>query len=307
MKNLVILLFLFQQIAMAQTIKVKHGSIHRLVSFSSEFVNNRNIDVWLPDDYSSSKKYAVLYMHDGQMLFDGATTWNQQEWGVDEHVQKLINTNQIKDVIVVGIWNDDQNKNRHPEYFPQKPFENLTKDERLFVENALKDKGRITTTFTPFSDRYLKFIVEELKPYIDRTFSTLPDKNNTFLMGSSMGGLISMYGLCEYPEVFGAAACISTHWPGIFEVKDNPIPNAFEEYIQNNLNTKNNSRIYFDFGTATLDALYPHLQAKIDAILLKKGFNEKNWTTQRFEGASHSEVSWNERLDIPLLFLLKKN
>lgn len=307
MKNLVILLFLFQQIVMAQTIKVKHGSIHRLVSFSSEFVNNRNIDVWLPDDYSSSKKYAVLYMHDGQMLFDGATTWNQQEWGVDEHIQNLINTNQIKDVIVVGIWNDDQNKNRHPEYFPQKPYESLTKDERLFVENALKDKGRITTTFTPFSDRYLKFIVEELKPYIDRTFSTLPDKKNTFLMGSSMGGLISMYGLCEYPDVFGAAACISTHWPGIFEVKDNPIPNAFEQYIQNNLHTKNNSRIYFDFGTATLDALYPPLQAKIDAILLKKGFNEKNWTTQRFEGASHSEVSWNERLDIPLLFLLKKN
>jgi enterochelin esterase-like enzyme len=290
-----------------QTIQVKNGSVQRLVSFTSEFVNPRNIDVWLPNDYSTQKKYAVLYMHDGQMLFDGSSTWNQQEWGVDEHIQKLIDKGLIKDVIVVGIWNDDANKNRHPEYFPQKPYESLNSEEKKFVESTLMDKGRITNFFKPFSDRYLKFIVEELKPYIDRSFSTYPDKKNTFIMGSSMGGLISMYALCEYPNIFGAAACLSTHWPGIFEINNNPVPKAFENYIRKNLKPELNTRIYFDFGTATLDALYPPLQAKIDAVMVENGFDSNNWSTQKFEGANHSEVAWNERLDIPLLFLLKKN
>lgn len=305
-KKLVLIILLIQQILLAQTVHVAHGSIQRLVSFHSSFVNDRNIDVWLPENYTTEKKYAVLYMHDGQMLFDSTSTWNKREWGVDEHLQNLINSKQIKDVIVVGIWNDDQNKNRHPEYFPQKPFENLTNEEKLYVENSLREKGRITNSFSPFSDRYLKFIVEELKTYIDQTFTTLPDKNNTFIMGSSMGGLISMYALCEYPEVFGAAACLSTHWPGIFTLKDNPIPKSFEKYIKENLHLENQSRIYFDFGTATLDKMYPPLQAEIDAILTKKGFDNNNWQTRRFEGAKHSEVDWNARLDIPLLFLLRK-
>uniref|UniRef100_UPI00404A2EDF alpha/beta hydrolase n=1 Tax=Flavobacterium sp. TaxID=239 RepID=UPI00404A2EDF len=306
MKKIIIALLIMQTAVQAQTIKVSSGSIHRLISMQSNFVNPRNIDVWLPENYSVDKKYAVLYMHDGQMLFDANSTWNKLEWGVDEHVQNLINIDQIKDVIVVGIWNDDANNNRHPEYFPQKPYESLNASEKKIVTQALKERGRISTSFFPFSDKYLKFIVEELKPYIDKTFPTLTDKDNTFIMGSSMGGLISMYAITEYPTVFGAAACLSTHWPGIFRVENNPIPHHFEEYIKNNLFAKNGSRIYFDYGTETLDALYPALQEKIDAILVQNGFSDENWETKRFEGAKHSESSWNERLDIPLLFLLKK-
>ena len=78
------------------------------------------------------------------------------------------------------------------------------------------------------SDAYLKFLVTELKPFIDSTFSVATDRSNTFIAGSSMGGLISMYAVCEYPAVFGGAACLSTHWPGIFTAENNPIPEAFE-------------------------------------------------------------------------------
>ncbi len=83
-----------------------------------------------------------------------------------------------------------------------------------------------------YSDEYLKFLVKELKPFVDKNYSTYTDAPHTFMMGSSMGGLISMYAICEYPEVFGGAICMSTHWPGIFVSENNPIPLAFQNYLK---------------------------------------------------------------------------
>jgi enterochelin esterase-like enzyme len=85
---------------------VSSGKIVRLESFKSEYVDSRNIDIWLPDNYSENKKYPVIYMHDGQMLFDSTNTWNHQEWQVDEILGDLIAHNEIKECIVVGIWNN---------------------------------------------------------------------------------------------------------------------------------------------------------------------------------------------------------
>jgi hypothetical protein len=121
-----------------------------------------------------------------------------------------------------------------------------------------------------------------------------------------MGGLISMYAICEYPAVFGGAACLSTHWPGIFQVENNPIPNAFYRYLKKNLPNPKNHKIYFDFGTATLDALYEPLQNEVDLIMKQKGFSTKNWITKKFEGENHSEIAWQKRLHIPFEFLLGK-
>lgn len=125
-------------------------------------------------------------------------------------------------------------------------------------------------------------------------------------MGSSMGGLISLYAICEYPDVFGAAACLSTHWPGIFTMENNPIPEAFYRYLENNLPDPRKNKIYFDFGTATLDAMYPPLQAEVDKIMIKKGFSSGSWQTLKFEGEDHSEKAWKKRLPIPLTFLFGK-
>ena len=160
--------------------------------------------------------------------------------------------------------------------------------------------------FQPVSDNYLKFLVTELKPLIDRTYSTFPDVNNTFIAGSSMGGLISMYAICEYPQVFGGAACLSTHWPGIFSVENNPIPNAFLSYLTASLPNPKNHKIYFDYGDQTLDAMYPALQEKVDKVMMMKGFDGKQWITKFFPGDEHSEKAWRKRLPIPFEFLLKK-
>jgi enterochelin esterase-like enzyme len=293
-----------QIIATAQIPVVSIGSIQRFENFRSGFVAPRNVDVWLPEGYSAKKKYAVLYMHDGNSLFDSAIMWNHQEWGVDETVGKLLLEEKIKDVIVVGVWNSGAT--RHADYFPQKPYEALTDIEKEFVSKQLHENGRITLAFKPVSDNYLKFLVRELKPFIDSSFSTRKDRKNTFIAGSSMGGLISLYAICEYPNVFGGAACMSTHWPGIFTMNNNPIPSAFLTYLKSHLPSPNNHKIYFDYGDQTLDAMYPPLQKKVDEVLMSKGFTSKNWLTQFFPGENHSEAAWAKRLDIPLLFLLKK-
>jgi len=289
---------------MAQNLpKVACGSINRIENFASHYVAPRNVDVWLPEGYTTSKKYAVLYMHDGQMLFDSSTTWNHEEWGVDETMCQLMASKQIKNCIVVAVWNTPS---RHPEYFPQKPFYHMSKADQQRMLDIGKDKGTLLMGNGPMSDHYLQFLVLELKPYIDSHFSTKADQPNTFIAGSSMGGLISMYAICEYPDVFGGAACLSTHWPGIFATDNNPVPAALLDYLETHLPSPENHRIYFDYGTETLDILYKPYQLQADKIMKAKGYSKKNWLSREFPGEDHSERAWNKRLPIPILFLLKK-
>jgi predicted alpha/beta superfamily hydrolase len=297
--HLLTLLFIFTATIFAQ-VNVSNGTIKRFEKFASKYVDARNIDVWLPDGYSPKKKYAVLYMHDGQMLFDATTTWNKQEWQVDETVGKLLKDNKIKDVIVVGVWNNGEF--RHSEYYPQKTLQDLLEETRNFiVKKSLKDK--------PQADNYLKFLVEELKPYIDKNFSTKKDVKNTFIAGSSMGGLISIYAICEYPNIFGGAAGISTHLPMVLDAKTpnlETVPSSFRNYLEKNLPKANSRKIYFDYGDQTLDSFYPPMQKKVDEIMQNKGWTKNAWTTNFFAGEDHSEKSWSKRLNIPLEFLLKK-
>lgn len=282
--------------------QVSNGSIIRHTLFPSKQVDARNIDVWLPASYDGKRKFPVLYMHDGQMLFDSSVTWNKQEWGVDEiilHLSKL----GFKEVIVVGIWNSGSN--RHIDYFPQKAFELLPEKTRDSLYMAERNKGNPVFHGKVQSDRYLQFLVKELKPFIDSTYNTLGDMPNTYIAGASMGGLISMYAFCEYPSIFGGAACLSTHWPGIFQLENNPIPSAFLTYLDKHLPQPSNRKIYFDYGDATLDALYPSLQMKVNQIMIKKGYTGKQWLSLAFPGEDHSEKAWNKRLHIPLQFLIQ--
>jgi len=289
----------------SQLPSVSSGTLKRHESFYSHYITARHIDVWLPEGYSVTRKYSVLYMHDGQMLFDSATTWNKQTWDADDVITKLLQENKINDIIVVGIWNGGTT--RHTDYFPQKPFESLTLEQKEKIFTAARANGNSVFNEQKInSDNYLKFLVKELKPFIDKNYSTYKDRSHTFIAGSSMGGLISMYAICEYPKVFGGAACMSTHWPGIFSMEGNPIPDAFINYLKTNLPDPKKHKIYFDYGTATLDALYPPLQQKADEVMKEKGFTGKNWITKEFPGEDHSEKAWHKRLHIPLTFLLGK-
>ncbi len=282
-----------------ENIQLSTGKLVRVDSFPSEYITPRPVDIWLPENYSKGNKYNVLYMHDGQMLFDSTTTWNKQEWKVDEWAGQLMSNNKTKDFIVVAIHNIPQI--RWQDLFPQKALN--------FMDGSVKDSlvdiaGKKNIELN--GDNYLRFLVEELKPTIDGSYSVYTDKEHTFVMGSSMGGLMSMYAISEYPTVFSGAACISTHWVGAMPMEDNPYPEAIFNYMEANLPNSSKHKLYFDYGNKTLDQHYPQYASRVDKILEAKGYSETNSKNLFFEGTDHSENSWNQRLDKPLTFLLGK-
>lgn len=290
-----LILFLYVVVtAFAQT-PVKQsgvtGDVYRYNKFPSRYTDARNVDVWLPPGYekNAKKRYAVLYMHDGQNLFNPRESVSGVDWGVDETMTRLIKENKIRETIVVGIWSTQK---RMLEFMPQKAFKAPT------LSNKLKRKPTQISTDSG-SDDYLRFIVEELKPFIDRTYRTDADQSDTFIMGSSMGALMSLYAISEYPDVFGGAACLSTQFPlgrGVMI-----------DYMKDHLPSPKKHKIYFDYGTESLDKDYPPYQVKADALMRKKGYKpNKNWITRKFPGAGHDEKSWRARVDVPLEFLLKK-
>ncbi len=206
-----------------------------------------------------------------------------------------------KDFIVVGIHNIPQI--RWQDLFPEKAMNYMNvmiKDSLM----ALAKKDSINVDFK--GDEYLKFLVEELKPVIDNQYSVYTDKSHTFVAGSSMGGLMSMYAISEYPDVFEGAACVSTHWVGAMPMPNNPYPEAIFNYMDANLPKADSHRLYFDYGNKTLDQHYPQYAPRVDEILKAKGYSEANSKNLFFEGTDHSESSWNKRLDQPLTFLLGK-
>ncbi len=141
--------------------------------------------------------------------------------------------------------------------------------------------------------------MQELKPFIDKEYRTRTGRGDTFIIGSSAGALISLYAISEYPDVFGGAACLSTHWP----LADG----ALIEYFKDKLPEPATHKIYFDFGTETLDKGYDPYQLKMDAEMEKRGYrNGINWLTRKFEGDEHSEKAWRRRVYVPLEFLVGK-
>lgn len=275
--------------------RVQAGRLERLADFASRLVQPRHVEVWLPPGYDGSRPHAVLYMQDGQMLFDADSTWNHQAWAVDRVAAPLLAQGRLRDFIVVGIWNGG--RLRRPEYYPQAFLAHLQPPalRQQFIDEFLL--GR------PLADAYLRFLVEELKPVIDARYATDARREATFVMGSSMGGLISVYALCEYPQVFAGAAALSTHWIG-WHRRNPELPAAALAYLIERLPAPAQVRLYMDRGTTELDALYDQAQPRVDALLAAKGFRAPGFASLVFEGAGHKELDWQRRLDRPLAFLL---
>ncbi len=268
----------------------KTGVVMRHNHFASRYIPPRHVDIWHPPDYSINPevRYPVIYMHDGQNLFDPASSYIGVDWGMDEAMMGLMEDAASSGAIIVGIWNSAQ---RWREYMPDKPL--IDQRGRSLLTPFIQSAGG-----TPLSSLYLKFITQELKPFIDATYRTLPDQPYTLIMGSSMGGLISLYAVTEYPEIFGGAACLSTHWP-IGQ-------NIMVDYLGSALPKPGRHLLYFDYGTGTLDADYEPYQQRMDGLLQTAGYEAgRDWLTLKFDGAEHSERAWRARVHFPLRFLLQ--
>ncbi|MFC1895778.1 alpha/beta hydrolase [Thermodesulfobacteriota bacterium] len=263
------------------------GTLKRYEHFPSRFVTPRHVDVWLPPGHdSSSTRYPVLYMHDGQNLFDPATSFTGVTWGIDEAMGTLGDAGTISLAIVVGIWNT---VDRTREYMPEKPCAEYVSAEQ---RNALAGFYG-----TPMSDRYLRFVVEEAKAFVDAAYKTRTGRGFTFIMGSSMGALVSLYAVCRYPDVFGGAACLSTHWPAG--------QGMMVRYLKDSLPNFSTHKFYFDHGTENLDAQYETYQQEADAVFKEAGYvEERNWMSRKLPGHDHSETYWKQRAPDAWAFLL---
>ncbi|UJH91373.1 hypothetical protein LZ575_00850 [Antarcticibacterium sp. 1MA-6-2] len=182
------------------------SSIIQHKNFESRYVDNRTVDVWIPPRFTFDKvqKYKVLYVHDGQNIFNDRSQNNSKQWGIGQTLENLISEGKVAPTIVVAIHNNGFK--RFIEYMPEVPKEYTSTPQARAI---LKANFGVTELQ---SNNYLKFIVEELIPFIKTTYPISNEKKDTVIMGSSMGGLISLYAISKYPAIFGAAGCISTHW-----------------------------------------------------------------------------------------------
>jgi len=244
----------------------KNVSILDTAFFIPQLNRTRRVWIYLPTTYNSStKKYPVLYMHDGQNVFDDATSFSG-EWGVDEAIDTL--GLKTKECIVVGI--DNGGSKRLNEYCPY--------DFNLTANNVSgKGEGAL----------YVDFLVKTLKPFIDKKYRTLKDSKNTFTAGSSMGGLISMYAVLKYPKVFGGAGVFSpAFWVG---------PKVFDDI--KNKGKKVNAKIYFYAGDEEGETMVPMtLQAFNEMHKVSKS---KMCEVIR-AGGKHNEPRW--RIEFPLFY-----
>jgi enterochelin esterase-like enzyme len=279
-------------------------------SWPSRHVAPRRVVVWLPPGYDApgAPPHAVLYMHDGQNLFDPASSTAGEPWGVATHVVALMQAGRMRPTMVVAVWNT---AHRWAEYAPTAALGLLSP-----ALHALAIEGGVAhgEAFESLADRYLRFIVEELKPEIDRRYRTRPDADDTAVAGSSMGGLISLYALACHPEVFGAAGCLSTHWPvtvnpALLRLPGDPllapIAATYRAWLAEALPMAGRHRLYFDHGDRHLDALYAPFQQAIDQLAIARRYRAGvDWLSLGFPGADHNESAWRSRLARPLAFLL---
>lgn len=270
---------------------VSNGNILRFHVFNQGFGDTLTVDVWTPDGYDKSQKYPVLYMHDGQMLFDAEKCWNGKSWEMDDTTGRLIAEDSIRPIIIVGIHNLPT---RLGDYLPQQYYD-------LMADGGEKDE--MNKFFNkPFrGDAYINAIVNNIKPFIDKEFSTDPSLGATCIAGSSMGGLISLYAICAYPEVFGSAMLISTHFSTSTERPE--LADAMLKYTMDNMPLPENHKIYIDNGTEPCDNAYIPFFWQAVGMFKAAGYDSTNLLYKEFPGHSHSEEFWAKRMNFPLKFI----
>lgn len=289
-------------------VTVAAGRVVTVPDFPSKHIEPLTIWVWLPPEYDrdATRSFPVIYMHDGQNLFDRARAGYGQEWQMDEAIARMASASQLRPHIVIGIASP---KARYATLFPEKIFAHLPPafQDRVRGIELGPEKGAPKL----MGDAYLKFLTGELKQWADGRFRTLADRANTSVMGSSMGGLMSFYAMGEYPDIFGQAAAVSMHLPlaapNIPEA-DRPlaaqtVADAFAKWLGTTRLDPKLHRLYRDHGTATLDEFYPPYAAAFDAMMAGRGWRWPNFEARSFTGTAHNETAWAERVDIPLLFL----
>ena len=250
----------------------------------SEFLQEtRNVVIWLPPGYEENpgKRYRVIYMSDGENLFDPRIASWGVDWGVDEAMMRGAEAGLFEPAIVVGTWSS----------------------------------ARRGLEYSPWHDapRYAQFLIEELMPRVNAEFRTRTGPENTFHMGSSMGGLLSYYIVKNHNDVIGACGCVSSHFALSEQMfagggvgggdETDPTP-----YIVRDIEAGDSlggGRFFFDYGTETLDSTYEEDHKPVERWFRKQGLKKnRDYKFVKYEGADHSERAWRDRVQDQLEWLL---
>lgn len=245
------------------------GDIRYHREMQGEGIRPRNVLVWLPPGYEENRdlRYPVLYMQDGQNVFDPGTSFIGVSWQANEVAGRLMREGRIRDTVIVAVYNTEDR-------------------EEEYGDTA---KGR----------SYMRFIVHGLKPFIDRNYRTIADRDATSVMGSSMGGVISFLMAWNYPDIFARAACLS---PAFVHGRNDIVP-----VVRDFEGARKPIRLYIDNGTEGLDRELQRGCEEMLAALAEKGFTPgQDLAWFKDDGGDHSETSWSRRLWRPLLFLLNR-
>lgn len=265
-------------------------------SFASDYIEPRPMEIWLPPGYDSSsvQRYSLIIAHDGQNLFRDSAAFKGISWRLGRVLDSLYFIGAIEPAIVIAPWNGGQL--RFAEYVPDFP-------PYLDQAGALDYLRFRTKQDSVLSKRYQSFLANELLPWARARFRIKDGKEAVTVMGSSMGGLSSLYACAMHPELFGNAICMSTAWA----TKPQGTGKRMIEWLSEHLPNPEDHRLYFDYGTKGLDSLYEPFQLELDDYLRIRGYRSNdNWLTQRFQDADHHEVAWGHRVAIPLSFILRK-
>jgi predicted alpha/beta superfamily hydrolase len=255
------------------------GDVRRHAAFPSKFVASRDVLVWLPPGYDrqAARRYPVVYFLDGQNVFDGATSFIAgQEWGADETADRLVRAGQLPPCILVAVANTAARV-----------------DEYTWVADPAHGGGK--------GALHLRFLLEELKPFVDRTYRTQPGVASTGVVGSSLGGLAALDALLQHPETVGFAGCVSpaVWWSG----------NEIVTRVQ--AGSGHPGRVWLDIGTEESSAKETGARPWLDGArslrdaLIARGWKEgPDLHYEEIEGARHNEAAWAARTGRILQFLL---
>lgn len=275
----------------------------RFVEFdipTAQPIKTPHITIWLPPGYDTDKRrYGVVYMHDAQNLFFPEKSNFNKVWAADKSALRLIAGNKVAPFIIVGI--DHPGKDRMRQYYPRAILPMLGDGVRRDALTLMHGE--------PVADAYLDFLVHELKPKVDHDYRTKRDRKHTAIAGSSMGGLISLYAITEYPNTFGVAGCVSTHTPLADPEKlgstNADVIAAWGKYVDRLVGKPGGRRIWFDHGDQTLDAYYAPYQKALDTALIKAGWKpDKDFSSRTYPGAAHEENAWAARMDDVFTWML---
>ena len=254
------------------------GDVRTHENFHSRYLeHDRTVVVYLPPRYdpNSADRYPVLYLHDGQNVFDRATSFGE-EWHVDESAESLITAGAIEPLIIVGIYNTGEH--RVDEYTPT-------------PEASVKGRGG-------HADDYGRMLIEELKPFIDLTYKTLPSAASTAMGGSSLGGLVTLHLALRYPTAFSRIAALS---PSVWW-DDRVLLKEVEA-----LPRKLPLRIWLDAGTNEGEHTIGNARALRDALVAKGWTVGEDLAYLEVQGGEHNELSWATRVEPVLRFLFPRS